>query len=434
MARRNRDLVQILDEHERAIRRLRQSLARAGGGVADHGALTGLGDDDHSQYALLDGSNMPFSSDVTIRGALGDDGLTIWNTSGWGSIEVGGTLGSYIDFKNAEADDFDMRIILVSDGELRIDGGILSMAGDLRPNADNAYDLGSSARAWEEGWINQIKAYGLQDENGNQKLDLSLMQFTGHLDPVTDNTYDLGDATLSWRNLYVHNLYDEAGAITIDLNLGRWYGHLDPSGNANTDLGDAALTWRSLYVYDIYDEDGTKRIDLQGNLGTLFYNEVGALRMDIGSAWMTFHDELKGTAAWTATGSSAHKAVVWDAANYRIYRFTSRRSMKKNIMDMDPTLGAKIHDLQLRTFDMRKEFQTGADYADLGQHGMIADEVWGVYGDQAAAPGEDGLPDGWSDRFMVVMLLAEAQTAKKERVVQDARISRLEAALHRLNT
>lgn len=31
-----------------------------GGGVTDHGALTGLGDDDHAQYALADGSRGTF--------------------------------------------------------------------------------------------------------------------------------------------------------------------------------------------------------------------------------------------------------------------------------------------------------------------------------------------------------------------------------------
>jgi len=43
--------------------------ASGGGGVTDHGALTGLADDDHTQYALADGSRA-FSGDVTINGGL----------------------------------------------------------------------------------------------------------------------------------------------------------------------------------------------------------------------------------------------------------------------------------------------------------------------------------------------------------------------------
>ena len=49
-----------------------------GGGVTDHGALTGLGDDDHTQYALADGSRGNFdsagaaSSAVSSHEAAGD--------------------------------------------------------------------------------------------------------------------------------------------------------------------------------------------------------------------------------------------------------------------------------------------------------------------------------------------------------------------------
>lgn len=35
-----------------------------GEGVSDHGALTGLGDDDHAQYALADGSRGTFPADA----------------------------------------------------------------------------------------------------------------------------------------------------------------------------------------------------------------------------------------------------------------------------------------------------------------------------------------------------------------------------------
>jgi len=48
-----------------------------GGGVTDHGALTGLGDDDHAQYALLAGR----STDQTLKGATGAYGtLTLQST------------------------------------------------------------------------------------------------------------------------------------------------------------------------------------------------------------------------------------------------------------------------------------------------------------------------------------------------------------------
>lgn len=60
------------------------------GGAADHGALTGLADDDHSQYALADGSRGAFAptshthapSAITQAGAVSGDVLA-WNGSAW---------------------------------------------------------------------------------------------------------------------------------------------------------------------------------------------------------------------------------------------------------------------------------------------------------------------------------------------------------------
>ena len=70
-----------MDDHERAIRRLKQALAR-GGGVADHGALTGLTDDDHTHYLLADGSR-----DVTGNLVL-DEGGTAAATINMGDVDA----------------------------------------------------------------------------------------------------------------------------------------------------------------------------------------------------------------------------------------------------------------------------------------------------------------------------------------------------------
>ncbi len=206
-------------------------------------------------------------------------------------------------------------------------------------------------------------------------------------------------------------------------------GGFKPTTDNALDLGDSAVTWRRLYVHDIYDETGVRRIQTRGDPGLLFYNESGTLRMSVGGTNVTFHDERFITSAFTATGSSAHNATVWDSSTFQEYRFTSHRKMKKNIRTMDPALSSRLHDLDLRTFDMRKSYQTGAPWADLDQHGMIADEVHKVFGDQAAAPDENGEPGGWSDRFMTVMLISEAQKSRTEIGRLAARVARLEEAL-----
>lgn len=65
-----------------------------GGGVSDHGALTGLADDDHTQYALADGSRGAFATEA--QGALADSALQA--ASHWipftfyGALEVGSGL------------------------------------------------------------------------------------------------------------------------------------------------------------------------------------------------------------------------------------------------------------------------------------------------------------------------------------------------------
>mgnify|MGYP000482202296 CR=1 FL=1 len=49
---------------------IRPATSGGGGGVSDHGGLTGLGDDDHGQYALADGTRGDFAT--TAQGDLAD--------------------------------------------------------------------------------------------------------------------------------------------------------------------------------------------------------------------------------------------------------------------------------------------------------------------------------------------------------------------------
>lgn len=60
-----------------------------GGGVTDHGALTGLADDDHTQYALADGSRGTFAT--AAQGALADSATQP------GDLATVATTGAYSD-------------------------------------------------------------------------------------------------------------------------------------------------------------------------------------------------------------------------------------------------------------------------------------------------------------------------------------------------
>lgn len=63
-----------------------------GGGVTDHGALTGLADDDHPQYALADGTRGSFAT--TAQGALADTATQPADLGTAAPLDVGTTAGT----------------------------------------------------------------------------------------------------------------------------------------------------------------------------------------------------------------------------------------------------------------------------------------------------------------------------------------------------
>ena len=78
---------------------------------------------------LWDGSNdtFDFSHAIDVTGTIsGDNNLSIQNSNAYGSIEVGGVSGGFIDIKRPFSDDYDLR--LIAEG----DGGVINVAsGEL---------------------------------------------------------------------------------------------------------------------------------------------------------------------------------------------------------------------------------------------------------------------------------------------------------------
>lgn len=103
--RRNRTLIDIIEDHERDIKRLRQALARVTVGAIDHGTLTGRADDDHPQYALLiyvdglDHHTKYTDTDAAAKIAADDLYVKIAGDTMGGSLNFGGNsitaLSSY---------------------------------------------------------------------------------------------------------------------------------------------------------------------------------------------------------------------------------------------------------------------------------------------------------------------------------------------------
>lgn len=93
-----------------------------GGGVTDHGALTGLGDDDHSQYALADGSRGDFATEA--QGALADAAVPqiqpVNTQTGTTYTLVAGDAGKLVTLSNASP----VTLTLPQDSDATIPVGI----------------------------------------------------------------------------------------------------------------------------------------------------------------------------------------------------------------------------------------------------------------------------------------------------------------------
>ena len=125
--------------------------------VVDHGNLTGLGDDDHTQYLLVDGSRA--ADTLTVTGQLtasgGIDGLTLanggisgsnYNITGVNQLEIADP-GEGIVFKGGASGDYSMYIIDdASDKILQVGGVTNSRVRVNAPSGNAEVDLD---RDWE---------------------------------------------------------------------------------------------------------------------------------------------------------------------------------------------------------------------------------------------------------------------------------------------
>ena len=142
------------------------------------------------------------STGVDVTGTLTADGLNVTgqgnfdnnvnieNSSGYASLEMGGSSGAYIDFKAPFSDDYDARI--------------WNNGSTLQINNKNS------------GAIDLMTANTVR-----MKVDSS-----GHLLPNVTNTYDLGSSSLVWRNIYTSDFHMSNEGLDkgndIDGTKGSW--------------------------------------------------------------------------------------------------------------------------------------------------------------------------------------------------------------------
>lgn len=140
----NLKLLRRIERLERELEALR-TLDHGGGGVTDHGALTGLGDDDHTQYIKEDGSrafsgDQHFAAEITSEDHIRTDGgIYVGNRAGTianDNLHVDGAIsanGSISTDANVDAGGN-----VLADDDVRMSGGLVVGSEVANPGAGDA--------------------------------------------------------------------------------------------------------------------------------------------------------------------------------------------------------------------------------------------------------------------------------------------------------
>jgi hypothetical protein len=433
MARRNRDLVQILDEHERAIRRLKQALARAGGGAApafgdltdvtitspatggliyyngsawvdgDHGNLAGLSDNDHPQYALLTGDG-----DADFTG-----GVKMKSDSNLGQVRLNKTaLATKAAIFYNDGNDLYFLISDTEDGtwnalrpfRITLATGAVSISEDLTtqqilPLADDAYNFGSTALRWSTGYFNSIDIF---NDAGWGSIELKGIS-GGFLDFAKLEATDYDVRLIS------------IGANQLRLDGGEFYCQngvfLGANGTiSNTMYGFATSRSTGLYSY---------------STGQPALSAAGVL------VFRSNNSETRIPKGYTQTGSDPSLGIT---STGFLRRITSSRRYKTDInydLDRFDLLGMRLQPVHY----YREDHGGDEENSDGGREffGLIAEDVADLHPSLAFYDNATNLVENFHHDGVFAIIVAQLNDARDRLIAQDARIERLEAALHRLN-
>ncbi len=167
-------------------------------GVTDHGGLTGLGDDDHTIYILVDGSRT-FTGDVAIENSI--PYLQLKGTEGSGGIyAIKENAGVFYISKNTGTIAVPVWVDLVS----------VSSAGVITAIADNivGYDTGNSMEVSLKAHASRHKMAGTDPINY-----LQLGGYVGTGCPQTSNVY---------IGLALFPIYAPSGTKTYYIKSNMW--------------------------------------------------------------------------------------------------------------------------------------------------------------------------------------------------------------------
>lgn len=181
------------------------------GGV-DHGSLAGISDDDHTQYALLNGRS---GGQTLTGGTASGNNLVLRSTTN-------GTKGQvYIDETTAATS--------TTTGALRVGGGAgiggrthtvgLTSSGNILPSANQTIDLGTTSLRMRELNFGRIRGY----------YDVSLA-----------GTNAINSSTLDTGTNYILSVLGGAGTRTANLAGSGFFGYVNAVMYTDTDVSTTA--------------------------------------------------------------------------------------------------------------------------------------------------------------------------------------------------
>ena len=188
-------------------------------------------------------------------------------------------------------------------------GSFQAVSSSLIPDATNTYDLGSTTKFWRDIYVSSgsIKFIDPSDNSvastlsvGDDGLTLSGNQsVSGSSLPDADNTYDLGSSAKQWKDLYINGT---ANIDTLTLTSGASVTTINDEDNMSSDSATALATQQSIKAY-VDSQVTAQDLDFQGDSG-------GALSIDLDSETLSIEG---GTGISTAGSSNTITITTTDS-------------------------------------------------------------------------------------------------------------------------
>jgi len=159
-------------------------------------------------------------------------------------------------------------------------GSFQAVSSSLIPDATNTYDLGTSDKFWRDIYVSSgsIKFVDPSDNSvastisvsSDGTLNIGSAVVSGSSIPDADNTYDLGSSAKQWKDLYINGT---ANIDTLTLTSGASVTTINDEDDMSSNSATALATQQSIKAY-VDSQVTAQDLDFQGDSG-------GALSIDL---------------------------------------------------------------------------------------------------------------------------------------------------------